>query len=61
MYDKELVHDILQQISDAIQKITARFTTIHAAVDFINSPGGMEKLDSICMQLIAIKWGHING
>jgi uncharacterized protein with HEPN domain len=54
MYDKELVSEILRQISDAIQKVAYRFESIRTAGDFINSPGGMEKLDSICMQLIAI-------
>lgn len=54
MYDKELVHDILNQILDATQKVITRFTPIQTVEDFTNSPEGMEKLDSICMQLIAI-------
>ncbi len=31
-----------------------RFELIHSASDFTNSEAGMEKLDAICMQLIAI-------
>lgn len=54
MYDKELVFDILNQIYDSTQKIIARFKPIQTATDFTKSPDGMEKLDSICMQLIAI-------
>lgn len=54
MYDKELVHDILTQISGATQKVITRFAQIRSAADFTDSPEGMEKLDSICMQLMAI-------
>lgn len=54
MYDKDLVNDILNQILDATQKVIDRFMPINKADDFTNSPEGMEKLDSICMQLIAI-------
>jgi len=54
MYDKELVRDILNQILDATQKVITRFTPIQTVEDFTNSPEGMEKLDSICMQLMAI-------
>lgn len=54
MFDKELVSDILIQILDASQKVIARFEPIKTAEDFMNSPEGMEKLDSICMLLIAI-------
>jgi uncharacterized protein with HEPN domain len=54
MCDKELVQDILNQILDATQKVITRFTPIQTVEDFTNSPEGMEKLDSICMQLIAI-------
>ena len=54
MYDKELVRDIFNQIFDATQKVMSRFKTINSIGDFTNSPSGMEKLDAICMQLIAI-------
>ena len=54
MYDMELIIDILSQISDAIDKVLYRFSVIKSASDFTDTPEGMEKLDSICMQLIAI-------
>jgi len=52
MYDRELVIDILHQIDNAIDKILYRSTAIKFSSDFTDSPEGMEKLDSICMQLI---------
>jgi len=54
MYDKTLVLEILQQISDAIKTIEQRFEPIKDVNDFTDTPQGMEKLDSICMLLIAI-------
>jgi uncharacterized protein with HEPN domain len=39
---------------EAIQKIIYRFGQIEEVSDFTNSQFGMEKLDSICMLLIAI-------
>ncbi|MBN2410271.1 DUF86 domain-containing protein [candidate division KSB1 bacterium] len=54
MYDKELVRDILSQILEATQKISQRFEPIKKVNDFVDSPAGMEKLDSICMLLIVI-------
>ena len=54
MYDRELALEILTQIFDAIQKLKKRFAPINSAAEFTNSDEGMEKLDSICMQLIAI-------
>jgi uncharacterized protein with HEPN domain len=54
MYDKTLVIDILLQISDAIDTIKIRFEPIKSADDFSNSPWGKEKLDGICMVLVAI-------
>ncbi|MDY0320781.1 MAG: hypothetical protein RBR23_03505 [Arcobacteraceae bacterium] len=54
MYDKSLVIDILRQISNAIETIQKRFEPIKNVSDFTDTPEGMEKLDSICMLLIAI-------
>ena len=53
MYDKEFVLDILHQISEATRKINQRFKSIETVSDFTGSPFGMERLDSICMLLIA--------
>lgn len=54
MYDKELVLEVLGQIRTASQTILGRFESIKNVSDFTNSPAGREKLDSICMLLIAI-------
>ncbi len=54
MYDRELTKEILNQIYLATQTILKRFKPIKSSDDFTNSEEGMEKLDAICMQLIAI-------
>jgi uncharacterized protein with HEPN domain len=53
-YDKELVQDILSQILEASDTILQRFAPIRNLNDFLDTPQGQEKLDSICMLLIAI-------
>ena len=54
IYDRELALEVLTQICDAIQKIKKRFDPVNSAEQFTNSEEGMEKLDAICMQLIAV-------
>ncbi len=54
MPDKELCLEVLRQIEEAAEKITARFAAIHQVSDFTDSPEGVEKMDSICMMLIVI-------
>ncbi len=54
MYDKELVLEVLGQIRTASQTILARFKSVKTVSDFTDSPADREKLDSICMLLIAI-------
>ncbi|MFV1976800.1 MAG: DUF86 domain-containing protein [Candidatus Scalindua sp.] len=54
MYDKQVVLDILNQIHKAIQRIIRRSGPITKVEDFTNSPDGQEKLDGICMLIIAI-------
>jgi len=54
MYDRELVLIILEQIYQAAQTILKRFEPVKTVNDFTDSPAGMEKLDSLCMLLIAI-------
>ncbi len=60
MYDKELAKEILRQIHRAIEIILKRFNSIKTVNDFAGTPEGMEKLDSICMQLIVIGEGLKN-
>jgi len=60
MYDRELAIEILTQIYEGTQTILKRFEPIKSVEDFTGSDAGMEKLDSICMQLITIDEGLKN-
>jgi uncharacterized protein with HEPN domain len=60
MYDEILVREVLQQIYMATETILQRFEPVQSVEDFTGSPAGMEKLDSICMLLIAIGEGLKN-
>jgi len=52
--DMKLVHEILLQVEKAIETIQFRFSEVDSVDFFMDSPQGEEKLDSICMLLIAI-------
>ena len=52
MYDKELVISILKSILWSLEQITTRSQSIQSSKDFVKNDRGVEKLDSICMQLI---------
>ena len=52
MYDKELVVSILKNVLWSLEQIARRFQSIQSSVDFLKDDSGIEKLDSICMQLI---------
>ena len=54
MPDKELIIEILHQILKSCITISKRFEPINNPDDFISSDIGLEKLDAISMQLIAI-------
>jgi uncharacterized protein with HEPN domain len=54
MYDKALALEILRQIHNAAKTVLKRFEPIASPDDFTSSDLGLEKLDSICMQCIAI-------
>lgn len=54
MYDKSLVIEILMQILNASKTVAKRFEVVTSIDYFTDTPEGLEKLDSICMQLIAI-------
>ncbi|OQX72155.1 MAG: antitoxin [Bacteroidetes bacterium 4484_249] len=60
MYNKELAKEILNQIHNAAYLVIQRFENVNSVSDFTNSPAGMEKLDSICMQLIVVGEGLKN-
>lgn len=53
-YDREVVVDVLDNMIWALNQIHKRFTAIDSPSDFLDSDLGLEKLDSICMQLINI-------
>ena len=54
MYDVALVKEILRQIHWSTETILRRFRPVNSPADFTSSDAGMEKLDALCMQLIAI-------
>jgi len=54
MYDKDIACHILKQIQHSVETILARFQPVKVVADLTDSPGGMEKFDSICMLLITI-------
>ena len=54
MSKQEQVQIILQQINEALRTILKRFEPVKNVDYFTDSPEGKEKLDGICMQLIAI-------
>ncbi|TYT73450.1 HepT-like ribonuclease domain-containing protein [Desulfobotulus mexicanus] len=54
MYDKVLFIEIMKQIHYAGETVIKRFQPVKKVQDFTDSESGMEKLDSICMLLIAI-------
>ena len=57
MFDVNMVLDVLRQILEASDRILIRFEPISNVDDFTNTPEGMEKLDAICMPIIAIGEG----
>jgi len=54
MFDRELLAADIKNIIWALQQITTRFQVIQSSDDFLKDDTGLEKLDSICMQLINI-------
>ncbi len=54
MYDKEIILEILDQIIEAVITVKRRCEFAKDVDDFLDSDTGKEKLDSICMKLIAV-------
>lgn len=54
MSDLELTRQILSQIVDSVNRILCRFEPVDGVDWFLDTEEGLEKLDAICMQLIAI-------
>ena len=53
-FDTELVNEILHQIKSSCDLIISRAESIITYSDFIKNDAGLEKLDAVSMQLIAI-------
>lgn len=60
MFDPQLAREVLRQLMASTQIIIDRMSNVNAVEDFTGSPAGMEKLDSICMQLIVLGEGLKN-
>lgn len=60
MYDEELTLEVLSQLSSAVDVAIDRFKIVTDVSYFTDTPSGKEKLDSICMLLIAIGEGIKN-
>ena len=54
MFDHEIVMDSLRKISKAIETILERSAVVSYPNELLKSPGGMMRLDAICMNLIAL-------
>ena len=54
MSDLQLALEIVRQITSSVDRILHRFESVPSSSFFLDSEEGLEKLDSICMQLIAI-------
>jgi uncharacterized protein with HEPN domain len=54
MSDPGLSCEILRQIEDALRRIERRFSAIASPDDFLATDDGLDRLDAICMMLIAI-------
>ena len=53
-FEKDFVLDLLNQILDALITVKKRCEFATNEYDFLDTEEGQEKLDSICMKLIAI-------
>ena len=53
-FDIEIAVDSLQKIKAMLDLIQERSSVVESPNDFLCSPGGMLRLDAICMNLIAL-------
>ena len=54
MSDGDVIADQLEQVLEALNRIPRRFEEIEKPDDFVNSPEGEDRLDAICMILVAV-------
>lgn len=53
MYDRELLVERLETVLEALERIPRRFQGMSCPEDFRASEGGIDRMDAICMILIA--------
>ncbi len=53
MYDPKLLAEKLQTLLEALERIPRRFADINSPGDFTSSDTGIDRMDAICMILIA--------
>lgn len=53
MYDRDVLAEKLRTILEALHRIPRRFAGIDAPEDFTSSDAGIDRMDAICMILIA--------
>ena len=54
MFDSTLLREQLEAVLEALERIPRRFAGISQADDLCRSPEGVDRLDAICMILIAV-------
>jgi uncharacterized protein with HEPN domain len=54
MSDCDDLLDRLKSIQEALERIPRRFADINSPFDFLNTERGIDRMDSICMILIAV-------
>lgn len=54
MSDGDVIAEQLEQVLEALNRIPRRFQGIEKPDDFVNSPEGEDRLDAICMILVAV-------
>ena len=53
MYDREVLLERLRSLLEALERIPRRFADIKTPADFYASDAGVDRMDAICMILIA--------
>ncbi len=53
MYEPEVLIDKLETLLEALERIPRRFAEINKPSDFYNTDAGIDRMDAICMILIA--------
>lgn len=54
MRDRALIREVCSQILEAAERIERRFSAIQSPEQFLSNDEGIDRLDAICMMLIAI-------